>query len=123
MGSWPVRVFDLGVVGEPKRDSCDICRLLSLVVSVDLAGEDASVVEQELVERRVVLHGVRVGELRPGGPAAAVPFAADVLGLLGFDRSGCVARFAPGDVGPDDRGGFLAFAVIEAWPDGSWNGG
>jgi hypothetical protein len=80
-------------------------------VGVDLGDEEVGVVGEDVLEGCVVREGRFAAEVVPGVPAALEPFALDVGWLLGFDGSWREAGFALGDACPDERGGFLAFAL------------
>ena len=66
---------------------------------------------------RVVAQRVGAGELKPCSASSVEPGFADWFWLPGFDRPGGETELALGDVGPDERGCFLSFAVVHGGLD------
>jgi hypothetical protein len=81
-----------------------------------------SVLDEELPKFGVVGQRARAGELKPCGASPLEPGFADWFGLLGFDRPGGETELALGDLGPDEGGRFLSFAVVQGGLDGAWDG-
>jgi hypothetical protein len=75
-------------------------------------GEVFSVLDEELSQFGVVGERVGAGELEPGGASPVDPGFADWLWLPGLDRPWGEPWLALGDVGPDECGCLLSFAVV-----------